>query len=220
MEKLYSNIPPEKIPWNLETPPDILQDIVKTEKVKPCKVIEFGCGTGNYVIYLSTKGFDATGIDFSESAIELAKKSAPKNGVNCKFISADVLGEMGEVKETFDFAYDWELLHHIFPQDREKYINNVYRLLNHGGQYLSVCFSEESPQFGGVGKYRKTPLDTVLYFSSESEMMSLFKSHFEVEELKTVDIKGKFATHKVIYAFMKKNKSANQSLQRMAYSHR
>lgn len=204
MEKIYKDIPPEKIPWNMEATPDILKNIVKTGKIKPCKVIDLGCGAGNYVIYLSSKGFDATGVDFSETAIELARNTALEKGVICKFISADVLGEMTEVKETFDFAYDWELLHHIFPPDREKYVNNVYRLLNPGGRYLSVCFSEKSPQFGGVGKYRETPLNTVLYFSSEDEIVSLFKPFFEIEEIETVEVKGKFAPHKAIYAFMKK----------------
>ncbi len=208
MEKIYSSIPPDKIPWNMETPPDILKDIIKAEKVKPCKVIELGCGTGNYVIYLASKGFIATGVDISIHAIELARSTAFQKKAKCNFILSDVLSEMTEIQDSFDFAYDWELLHHIFPQDREKYINNVYRILNPGGQYLSVCFSEESPQFGGAGKYRKTPLDTVLYFSSENEMVSLFKPRFEIEELKTVEVKGKFAPHKAIYAFLKKDKNS------------
>jgi SAM-dependent methyltransferase len=203
MEKIYRDIPPEQIPWNIKIPPDIFAKLVK-KKIKPCKAIELGCGAGNYVIYLAKKRFDATGIDFSEYAIELAQNSALKNGVDCSFIASDVLGEMSNVKGIFDFAYDWELLHHIFPQYREKYIKNVYRLLNNKGQYLSVCFSDESPQFGGVGKYRKTPLDTILYFSSESEMISLFKPFFNIEELKTIDVKGKFGIHKAIYAFMEK----------------
>ncbi len=207
MEKIYRSIPLDKIPWNIETPPDILQNIVKTEKIKPCKVIELGCGTGNYVIYLSSKGFDASGVDISKTAIEIATNSASKKGINCNFISSDVLGDMTEVQETFDFAYDWELLHHIFPQDREKYINNVHRLLNPEGMYLSVCFSEKSPQFGGVGKYRKTPIDTVLYFSSEREIVSLVEPLFEIEKLETVEIQGKFAPHRAIYAFMKKRQN-------------
>ena len=204
MENIYRNIPPEKIPWNIETPPDILQQIVKTEKIKPCKALELGCGTGNYVIYLSSMGFDATGIDISETAIDIARNSAKNRDVKCTFIVADVLSDMPEVQGSFDFAYDWELLHHIFPPDREKYINNVYRVVTSGGLYLSVCFSEDSPQFGGEGKYRKTPLDTVLYFSSEEEMISLFQPLFEIEELKTIEVAGKFATHKAIYAFLRK----------------
>ena len=80
MENIYRNLPLEKIPWNRETPPEILQRIVKNEKIKPCKAIELGCGAGNYVIYLSKMGFDVTGIDFSETAIKIAKILQRKKG--------------------------------------------------------------------------------------------------------------------------------------------
>jgi len=124
--------------------------------------------------------------------------------MNCNFISSDGLGDMAEIQDTFDFAYDWELLHHIFPEDRKTYINNVHRLLNPEGIYLSVCFSEKSPEFDSAGKYRKTPLDTVLYFSSESEIVSLVEPLFEIEELETVEIEGKYGPHIAVYAFLRK----------------
>ena len=204
MEKIYGSVPPEKIPWNLETPPNIIQSIIKSGRVKPCKAIELGCGAGNYVIYFSSKGFDTTGVDISSKAIEMAKQSSTSQKIKCNFVTADILGDMAEISGTYDFAYDWELLHHIFPEDREKYITNVHKLLNPGGEYLSVCFSEKSPQFGGVGKYRKTPLDTELYFSSENEMETLFEKFFKVEALRTITIQGKYETHKAILAFLKK----------------
>ena len=178
MEKTYKDLPPNEIPWNIETPPETLKSIVTEGKVKPCKAVDLGCGTGNYSIYLASQGFDVTGIDISFTAIELARNSAIQKGIKCGFTVADVLGELDEAIGKFAFTFDWELLHHIFPSDREKYINNVYRLLNPGGLYLSVCFSEDSTQFGGEGKYRTTPLNTTLYFSSENEMSSLFKSLF------------------------------------------
>ncbi|MDO9515791.1 MAG: class I SAM-dependent methyltransferase [Syntrophales bacterium] len=208
MEKIYRSLPPDKIPWNLEAVPDILQNIVKTKTIQPCKVIELGCGVGRYVRYFATKGFDATGVDFSDSALVLAREAALKKGAHCRFIVADVLGDMTEVQDTFDFAYDWELLHHIFPPDRERYLHSVCHLLNPGGYYLSVCFSEEDPQFEGTGKYRKTPLDTMLYFSSEDEIKALVKPLFEIEEIKTVDIKGKGGVHTAIYAFLRKREDS------------
>ncbi len=204
MENIYRTMPAEKIPWNIEAPPEILKQIVSTKKVKPCKAIELGCGTGNYVIYLAGLGFQTTGVDISDAAITMARNSASSKDVECEFISIDVLGTMREIKDTFDFVYDWELLHHIFPEDRENYIKNVYRLLNPGGYYLSVCFSELSPQFGGVGKYRKSPIDTTMYFSSESEIKLLLEPIFDIEELKTVEIAGKYAPHKAVYVFSKK----------------
>lgn len=202
MEKIYKNMAIDDIPWNFKTPPDVLENLVRTGKITPCKTIDLGCGTGNYAIYLAGEGFDVTAVDISSSAIKIAKNNASQKGIDCNFIVADILGDLKQIQSTFNFAYDWELLHHIFPSDREKYIRDVYRLLNPGGQYLSVCFSEENLQFGRVGKFRKTPLETVLYFSSENELRVLYESFFKVEELKTIEIKGKFSPHKAIYTFM------------------
>jgi SAM-dependent methyltransferase len=204
MERIYRDIPLDRIPWNIATPPEILVTAVTENITRTCRAIELGCGAGNYTIYFSKMGYDFTGVDISENAIRIARNSASIAGAKCRFIVADVTGDLSEFHSRYDFLYDWELLHHIFPEDRGKYIDNVDRLLNPEGRYLSVCFSEESPQFGGSGKYRKTPLDTVLYFSSEKEMEMLFRRCFVICDLKTIDVKGKHATHKAIYAFMRK----------------
>lgn len=204
MDQIYSSMPLDKIPWNIEHPPDILINLVETKTIQPRKIIDLGCGAGNYIIYLTTKGFDSTGLDISKHAIRIAQDSALSKGVKCNFIVGNLISLDFKISGLFDCAFDWEVLHHIFPEDREKYVSNVAKLLKPGGQYISVCFSEDSPQFGGEGKYRKTPINTELYFSSESEMNELFSNKFNIEELKTVDIKGKFGIHKAIYAFMNK----------------
>lgn len=61
MEKIYRETPPEEIPWNVETPPKELVQLIERGKVKPCKAIDLGCGAGNYAIYIASKGFDVTG---------------------------------------------------------------------------------------------------------------------------------------------------------------
>ncbi len=204
INNIYKNIHLDKIPWNIKTPPDIITDLVVSRKILPCRTVDLGCGTGNYSIYLARKGFDVTGIDFSPAAIDIAEKNAEKEGVSCSFLTADLLGDLGRMHDTFEFAYDWELLHHIFPEQRQKYVKNVYNILKPNGRYLSVCFSEKSPQFGGTGKYRKTPLDTTLYFSSEDELGYLFEPFFNINELKTIQVSGKNAPHMACYALMEK----------------
>ncbi len=204
IDDIYRRMPPEEIPWNMEEPPKALVELLESGKIRPCKAVDLGCGAGNYAVYLAGKGFDVTGVDISPAAISMAEENARKKGVTCRFVAADVLGDLREVKQTFDFAYDWELLHHIFPEQRNKYIQNVYGLLNPKGRYLSLCFSEEDIGFGGSGKYRETPLGTLLYFSSEEELRDLFKPCFQIDELRTIRISGKFASHLAIYAFMKR----------------
>lgn len=203
MNKIYGDMDPDDIPWNIETPPVLLQDLIKSKKLSPCRIIELGCGAGNYVRYFSKMGFDATGVDISDKAIDMARELATRDGVQCRFFVADVLGDMSDIKDKYDFVYDWELLHHIFPEDRNTYMENVHGLIKPTGRYLSVCFSEASTQFGGAGKYRKTPIGTVLYFTNEAEMEALLGRLFHVEELKSVDVEGKHGVHKAVYALVR-----------------
>jgi SAM-dependent methyltransferase len=204
IDRIYRELSPEQIPWNAEEPPEALVNLVESGAVTPCKALDLGCGIGNHAAYLAGKGFDVTGVDGSGEAIRLARENAERKGVSCRFVTADVLVDLGQLGETFDFVYDWGLLHHIYPEQREIYVANVHRLLNPGGKYLSVCFSESDPQFGGVGKYRKTFLGTILYFSSEEELRMLFERYFNILELKTMEISGKALSHRAVYVFMEK----------------
>lgn len=54
--------------------------------IKPCNVLEIGCGTGNNSIWLAKKNFNIIGIDASEIAIQKALEKASKANVNCTFI--------------------------------------------------------------------------------------------------------------------------------------
>lgn len=204
MNKVYLNTQLEEIPWNSENPPELLVELVDSEKVLPCKAIDLGCGAGNYAIYLASRGFDVTGIDISPAAIEIARKNAKKKGVECNFIVADLVNEIDKIQDKWDFAYDWGVLHHILPEHRQKYVNNVYQLLNQDSKYLSVCFSEKDNGFEESGKYRKTKIGSVLYFSNEAELRELFEPCFGIIEIKTVEIKGKFLDHVFNYVFMKR----------------
>jgi 2-polyprenyl-3-methyl-5-hydroxy-6-metoxy-1,4-benzoquinol methylase len=204
MDMIYKSIPKNEIPWNIETPPEALVELHEKGVVKPCKTIDLGCGAANYAIYFAHNGFNVTGVDISRAAIKIAKDNAKKKDVKVRFKVCNVLGDMHEIKSTFDFAYDWEVLHHIYPSQRKKYAANVSKILNPKGKYLSVCFSEKDKEFGGSGKYRKTRLGTHLYFSSEIELRRLFEQYFIIKKIKTINIRGKNVTHKVNYVFMEK----------------
>ncbi len=204
MDSIYRNVPLERIPWDREEPPQALVDLVRSGTVRPCKAVDLGCGTGHYAIYLAQMGFEVTGVDISPTAIGIAQENARRENAKCDFIAADLLGDLHEVRGTYDFGYDWELLHHIFPEDRGTYVRNVHRLLSPGATYLSVCFSERDPMFGGVGKYRRTAIGTLLYFSSESEIEDLLSPYFSIQELKTVQIAGRPSSHLAIYALSKR----------------
>lgn len=212
MDRIYRELPLDDIPWNIDNPPDALKELVDSGWVTPCDAVDLGCGAGNYAVWLASRGFGMTGLDLSPRAIKLASDLAARKGVVCRFIAEDMTGVVEELDETFDFAYDWEVLHHVFPEKREQYILNVHRILRSGGRYFSLCFSEKEPSnFGGAGKYRTTPLGTTLYFSSENELCELFEPLFEIERMRTVEVAGKMAPHMAVEALMLKKGNIRQN---------
>jgi cyclopropane fatty-acyl-phospholipid synthase-like methyltransferase len=204
MEAIYAKTPLQDIPWDVTTPPAALVQLVEGAQVAPGRAVDFGCGAGNNSIYLARQGFEVTGVDISPTAIGIARRRARQQGVKCNFIVADVLGELQELTGCFDFALDWELLHHLYPDQRPTYVQNVWDKLVPDGLYLSLCFSENDPQFGGSGKFRTTSLGTILYFSSESELRDLFSPGFAIRDMRTIPVQGKHASHLAVYAFMQK----------------
>jgi cyclopropane fatty-acyl-phospholipid synthase-like methyltransferase len=201
---IYKNIPLEEIPWNSVQPPELLVELVEGGSVNPDKALDLGCGLGNYAIWLAEKGFEVVGIDGSPTAIKIAKKNARKKKVKCKFLVADLTGRWPDLGKPFDFVYDWGLLHHIMPENRDKFVENVHDCLKAGGKYLSMCFNEKDTAFEGTGKYRQTKLGTAVYLSSEKELRVTFGRFFNIIDFRVLEVSGKFMTHIFNYCFMKR----------------
>jgi 2-polyprenyl-3-methyl-5-hydroxy-6-metoxy-1,4-benzoquinol methylase len=172
--------------WTNENPPQELIELIDSETIKPCKTLDIGCGEGFYSIYLAERGFKVAGIDFSEKAIEYAKKNAQEKDVNVKFIAMNVK-DLDKLNEKFEFVFEWAFLHCITkPKERKEYIENVSKLLNNGGKYFSICFNED--QLKEIPKESKKKLESILYFSSLNELKELFNPYFKIIESKVLEI--------------------------------
>lgn len=202
MNSIYSTTNEEEIPWIKFSPPDELVDLIKKNVITPCKCLDIGCGTGNHSSYLANEGFDVTGIDVSEEAIKIAKSKNESQSID--FICRDLTKDITNLPNNFKFAFEWEVLHHVFPDKREAYLQNISKLLSKGGKYFAVHFSEKDNSFGSNEKFRKTPIGTTLYFSSLEEMQTLYSKYFNIIELEMKSIEGKTGIHKIIYALLEK----------------
>lgn len=103
---------------------------------KATKVLEVGCGTGNYVIALNLlKGCQAWGIDISEEMLSIAKKRT--SSIN--FIVQDAI-KLDFPNEFFDFVFSVNVIHHI--ENHQRYYKEAYRVLKYGGIIATVTDSE------------------------------------------------------------------------------
>lgn len=121
-----------------------LERLVASGRIQAGRAIDLGCGAGLEAIYLAKEGFDVTGVDFSPTAIEMARKNAKPEGVKVEFIQDD-LTRLKHVKGTFDFLVDYGALNDLNRQDRDSYVMNVLPLSHPGSQFLLMCFEGNLP---------------------------------------------------------------------------
>ncbi|KAI8145536.1 S-adenosyl-L-methionine-dependent methyltransferase [Fennellomyces sp. T-0311] len=72
------------------------------------RMVDLGCGNGHLLIELANEGYsDLTGIDYSSSAIDLAKAVAEQRELgNIRYETVDLLGSDWATRNTFDVVLD------------------------------------------------------------------------------------------------------------------
>jgi ubiquinone/menaquinone biosynthesis C-methylase UbiE len=110
-------------------------------KVSP-KILEIGCGSALTFKYVGKDIRDAelTGLDYSPSALKLAKKINPK----CKFILGDAKA-LPFRAGIFDLTYSLGLIEHFSREVAQKIVNEHCRVTKKGGTVLIVVPAKYSP---------------------------------------------------------------------------
>lgn len=122
------------VPWDMGAREELVR-LVENQVVPPGRAIDLGCGAGANAIYLAQHGFDVTGVDFSEPALEIARRRAAAAGARVNFI-ADDLTNLRHVGGTFDFLLDYGVLDDLRLEQREPYLRNLLPLTHPGSRYL------------------------------------------------------------------------------------
>lgn len=100
---------------------------------KELRILEVGCGVGDFSLYLSQQGADVTAVDFSSQAIELAIRKAKAQNREVDFRVADAQNLPFE-NDSFDLIVSCECLEHIpAPQLA---LNEMYRVLKPSGRLI------------------------------------------------------------------------------------
>ena len=71
-----------------EVESELAFSIFKVEK--GMKILDLGCGTGNYTLRLAEEGAEVTGADLSEKMLQQAKQKAAKRHQKIDFIPMDM----------------------------------------------------------------------------------------------------------------------------------
>lgn len=150
--------------WEMGRESVILPEILPQLKIPRSRILVLGCGTGHDVAFFAKAGHIATGVDFSDEAIERAKQNySALNDI--RFVQADVFKLPTEWTGQFDVVFDHTCYCAVNPKQRNELVAVWKRMLAEGGHLLGFFFTRdkmEGPPWGG----------------SEWEIRQRLKNHF------------------------------------------
>ena len=141
------------------------------------RLLDSGCGTGEHTLLAAARGAEATGIDVSVRAIELARAKAAERGSTARFETGDVL-RLGNLGLTFDTVLDSGVFHVFDDENRVRYVASLAAALRPGGHCYLMCFSDRQP--GDAGPRRVSQDELRAAFGDGWAVTSIEAESFEV----------------------------------------
>jgi 2-polyprenyl-3-methyl-5-hydroxy-6-metoxy-1,4-benzoquinol methylase len=157
-------------PWDSGKPSEELLRVVDAGKLTGKTVLEIGCGTGTNAIELARRGFEVTGIDYVDQAIQEAKRKARDAKVKVDFRVADALKD--DLGGPYDILFDRGVYHHLRTVDLNALLESLKRITRSGSWWLSLA---------GNAKEEHDPGPPVVH---EHEIRTELASIFDIVELR------------------------------------
>jgi ubiquinone/menaquinone biosynthesis C-methylase UbiE len=146
-------------------------------EIKPGdKILDLGCGNGEGAEKLVKMGAKVWGIDYSETAVSLAKLKKLKTS---KFQTGRI-GELPYKNKFFDKIICLDVFEHVYPEELEEALLEIKRVLKPGGK-LVVATAPNSFYLGPVEWIAKK-LTGVKSFESDEYHINIF-SYFRFKKL-------------------------------------
>ena len=111
------------------------------------RVLEIGCGEGGNLLPFARLGCDVTGMDLAAGKIENAKEFFRENGAEGAFFYADFF-EFPLQDKPFDLILVHDVVEHIAPEDKQRFLERVREFLAPGGVTFFAFPAWQMP-FGG-----------------------------------------------------------------------
>jgi SAM-dependent methyltransferase len=151
------------------------------DRIKPTSVIDFGCGTGSWLLVASERGIsDYIGLD--GDYVDHSLLFIPQD----KFIPSNLNIEI-QLNKKFDLALSMEVAEHLNRESADTFVSSICKHTD------IVLFSAATPHQGGTNHVNEQPL-------------SYWNAKFEAQNYQLLDcLRAKFWNDKNIPVFYRQN---------------
>ena len=112
-----------------------IKEMVRFDDWRGREVLEAGCGIGTDAVEFARAGARYTGLDFSPTALDLARRRFALEGLEARLVEGSVTA-LPFPERSFDLVYSNGVLHHV--EDTHRAIREVHRVLRPGGGWSSA----------------------------------------------------------------------------------
>lgn len=164
-------------PWDHGMVDHNLVDVVSSNGIRPCRVLDIGCGSGENAIWLAQQGFDVVACDVSPTAIQQAKDKLQAVGAAVRFLAADFITD--PIPDApFGLVFDRGCLHSMDDEGQRKgFVEKVSALLEEHGLWLSLVGNADEGE-REIGPPQLTASELVSIVEPHFEILSLRSGHF------------------------------------------
>lgn len=191
--------------WGTEPSKTALYALKLFKKYDIIKILIPGSGYGRHTKFFSKNEYEVTGIEISETAMNIAKGFDSDS----KLILGSVLN-MPFNDERYDAIFCHSFLHLLLRNERGLFIEKCYNQLRDGGLAFFTVFSEQESSFGRGAKIEENTFESKLYrpthYFTERDLLDHFKTFSVIETgiIEETESHGGLHTHRLRYIFLQK----------------
>jgi ubiquinone/menaquinone biosynthesis C-methylase UbiE len=163
----------EELIWKAEANRFLVEEL---DALAPGTALDVACGEGRNAVWLASKGWRVTGVDFSRAGLAKAQRLATDRGVEVTWVEADVV-EWQPPTASFDLVVVMYL--HLPAEQRRRALAHAAAALAPGGVLL-VVGHDTSNLLKGTGG----PQDPAVLFGPEEIVEDL--SDLQIERAEQV----------------------------------
>jgi 2-polyprenyl-3-methyl-5-hydroxy-6-metoxy-1,4-benzoquinol methylase len=179
--------------WSAEPNQFLVQEVAD---LPPGRVLDVACGEGRNAIWLASRGWQATGVDFSTVAIDKARRAADERGVTVTWAAAD-LAEWAPAAESFDLVIVFYL--QLPPEERRPVYRRMATGVAPGGTMLVVGHDSQNLSGGYGGPQDPSVLFSVEDVASDLSALQIVKAEQMRRQVHT-DLGEKWAIDALVRA--------------------
>lgn len=105
-------------------------------------VVDVGCSIGTFALEFAREGYRAYGVDFDESAIEVAMILSEEEKVSAEFLCKDV-SALGDDFPPVDIAVCFDIFEHLHDDELGGLLQGIRRMLSEKGYLVFHTFPTE-----------------------------------------------------------------------------